>query len=151
MKLRACLALAAIAACGSKDKPVATQSPVAVAKIADTDVPEGFDLRLSDGKQTAPPYDATKLAPATKLGDADVSALLARAPALKQQDGDQQAFALRPATQRHVGLDVAAAAGSDDDDAHWSGPSSGALCRARLAPSHAVLPSPRSRPDHAAA
>jgi len=100
VKLRTCLALAVIAACGgNKDKPVpkAVVTPKVLVDIKDA--PEGFDLRLSDGKQNAPAYDASKLAPAKKLGEADVQALFARAEPLKTDPADQQAFALRPASQ----------------------------------------------------
>ena len=73
MKVRATLALAlvvGVAACGSKDKPTG-KKVVAPVKIPDKDIPEGFDLRLSDGKQNAPPYDASKLAPVvSRVGSA---------------------------------------------------------------------------------
>jgi alpha-2-macroglobulin len=99
VKLRTCLAIAVIAACGGNKDKSAKQGIAAPIKAIDKDAPEGLDLRLSDGKQGAPAYDASKLVPAKKLGDADVQALLARAEPLKTDPADQQAFALRPATQ----------------------------------------------------
>ena len=101
MKLRV-LALVLLAACGSKsDKPpIKKTAPISDAlKKADKDIPDGLDLRLSDGKQGPPPFDKTKLAPAKKLGAADVQALLARAEPLKVDASDLKDFALRPSSQ----------------------------------------------------
>lgn len=88
-----------LAACGSK-KTTEHKAPVAdkLAKQA-KDIPDGLDLRLSNGKAGPPPFDKSKLAAATKLGDADVQSILARAEPLKMEQGDQQAFALRPSSQ----------------------------------------------------
>ncbi len=101
MKLRwvvittACL----ISACGSKrsknDEPVVAPPP----KVEPAKVSDGLVMRLSNGKQGMPAADRTKLAPATKLGDADVAALLARTKPLVGEPADTQAFALRPGSQ----------------------------------------------------
>jgi alpha-2-macroglobulin len=61
--------------------------------------PDGIELRVSEGKQGPPAYDRAKLAPARKLPDADTQALLARAAPIAKAASDQQAFALRPASQ----------------------------------------------------
>ncbi len=58
--------------------------------VQDKDVPEGLDLRVSDGKQGIPAVDRARLAPATKLADAAVQALLARARPLPA-DPDRRA------------------------------------------------------------
>ncbi|MCW5803709.1 MAG: Ig-like domain-containing protein [Deltaproteobacteria bacterium] len=63
------------------------------------DAPDGLDMSVSDGKQGAPAADRSKLAPATKLGDADAAAVLARTKAIATDPGDAKAFALRPASQ----------------------------------------------------
>ncbi|HEV7557295.1 MAG TPA: hypothetical protein VGO00_17630, partial [Kofleriaceae bacterium] len=86
------------AACGSKTSSTSTDvasnpSAPVVLHTPDTD---GIDLRVSNGKQGAPAYDHTKVAPATKLGDADVTTILKRAAPIKSDLADQQAFALRP-------------------------------------------------------
>jgi uncharacterized protein YfaS (alpha-2-macroglobulin family) len=95
MSKRALVVLCLAAACGNKssklDQPLVQK--------ADKDTPDGIELRLSNGKQGAPSVDHTKVAQATKLSDADVQALLARAKPLAAEAGDQQAFALRPASQ----------------------------------------------------
>jgi uncharacterized protein YfaS (alpha-2-macroglobulin family) len=67
--------------------------------VQNKDLPKGLDMRVSDGRQGKPAFDRTKLAPATRLSDADAETLLKRAEPLKAQTGDQQAFALRPASQ----------------------------------------------------
>ena len=93
------LAVAASACGGDKStKPATGPSAEELAKLA-KDLPDGLDLRLSDGKAGPPPFDHQKLAPAKKLGDADVQTILARAEPLKQEAGDQQDFALRPSSQ----------------------------------------------------
>src|SRR5688572_2858439 len=63
------------------------------------DAPPGLDLRLSDGKAGAPAFDRAKLAPATKISQADADALLARGRPIQKDPDDQQAFALRPNSQ----------------------------------------------------
>ncbi|HEX5059401.1 MAG TPA: DUF6049 family protein [Kofleriaceae bacterium] len=77
----------------TENKPAATADRLAKAA---KDLPDGLDLRLSNGKAGPPPFDKSKLAPAKKLGDADVQQILSRAEALKMEAGDQQDFALRP-------------------------------------------------------
>lgn len=71
-----------------------TEPPKQIAK----DAPEGLDLRLSNGAAGAPPFDRARLAPATKLADADANALLARTKPITSAATDQQSFALRPAS-----------------------------------------------------
>jgi len=92
--------VAALTACGSKSSKhdSKTSTADALAKQA-KDLPDGLDLRLSEGKAGPPPFDRTKLAAAKKLGDADVNAILSRAKPLEMQAADQQDFALRPASQ----------------------------------------------------
>ena len=63
------------------------------------DAPPGLELRLSNGRQGAPAADHSKLAPATKLGDADAQKLLAQLPAIKASADDQKDFALRAKSQ----------------------------------------------------
>jgi uncharacterized protein YfaS (alpha-2-macroglobulin family) len=60
------------------------------------DAPDGLDIRVSDGKAGPPAFDRAKLAPAKKLGDAEVNAMMTRATPIKKDADDQQAFALRP-------------------------------------------------------
>ncbi|HWU87971.1 MAG TPA: Ig-like domain-containing protein, partial [Kofleriaceae bacterium] len=60
------------------------------------DLPPGLDLRVSEGKAGPPPFDRDKLAPAKKLSETDVQALLSRARPIAKDPGDSQAFALRP-------------------------------------------------------
>ena len=93
--------LAAASACGSKK----SQTQNKPAQVADSlakkakDLPDGLDLRLSNGKAGPPPFDKSKLAPAKKLGDADVQSILTRAEPLKMEQGDQTDFAIRPMSQ----------------------------------------------------
>lgn len=63
------------------------------------DAPPGLDLRVSDGKLGPPAFDRAKLAPAKKLGQPEVEALLARARPIQKDADDQKAFALRPGSQ----------------------------------------------------
>ncbi len=60
---------------------------------------DGLVLQLSNGKAGAPGFDRAHLAPATKLADADVATLLARAAPITADATDKKAFALRPGTQ----------------------------------------------------
>ncbi len=100
MKIHALALLLLATACGGDKKPAKKQPTISDAqKQAAKDTPEGLDLRLSDGKQGADAYDRSKIVAATKLGDADVQAILARATPLATDPADQQAFALRPASQ----------------------------------------------------
>jgi len=78
--------------------PTAAGSTAAVV-YQGKDVPPGLDLRLSDGQQGKPAFDRSKLAPATKLGDAEVRQLLGRTTPLKADAADQTSFALRPSSQ----------------------------------------------------
>jgi uncharacterized protein YfaS (alpha-2-macroglobulin family) len=92
--------LAAACACGSK-KSSTEQKPAPTAdKLAKAakDLPDGIDMRLSNGKAGPPPFDKSKLAAAKKLGDPDVQTILSRAEPIKVEAGDQQDFALRPAS-----------------------------------------------------
>jgi len=88
------------AACGSKSSTKKGAGPIST-KVAQQakDLPDGLDVRLSDGKQGPPPFDHNKLAAATKLGDADVAQLLSRAKPLETDPDDAKDFALRPMSQ----------------------------------------------------
>jgi len=93
--------LAASSSCGGKASSVTTTSiagaPVAAqALLAIKDLPPGLDMHVSDGKQGAPAYDHARLAPASKLPDAEARALLARAKPITTEPDDTAAFALRP-------------------------------------------------------
>ena len=63
------------------------------------DAPPGLDLRVSHGDTGAPVLDRAPRVPATKLADADVAALLARAPAFEADPTAARDFALRPGSQ----------------------------------------------------
>jgi uncharacterized protein YfaS (alpha-2-macroglobulin family) len=63
------------------------------------DLPEGLDLRLSDGKQLADAYDRSKIAAATKISDADATAILDRVQSIKTAPDDTKPFALRDRSQ----------------------------------------------------
>jgi uncharacterized protein YfaS (alpha-2-macroglobulin family) len=93
-------ALILLAACGghSSALPEAKGSAAAQPYVQPKDAPTGLDMRLSNGKQGAPGFDHAKLAPASKLSDAEIKQLLSRTAPLEAQAGDQQAFALRPAS-----------------------------------------------------
>ena len=98
------LVLAALAACGHKTRDVGTSdgSGSAAGKpihYSAKDLAPGLVMKLSDGTQGPPAFDHNKLAPATKLGDADVKQLLSRERPIETDAADQQAFALRPASQ----------------------------------------------------
>ena len=95
--------LAVVAACGSKHSTKKNTAQPLAAKVAKDakDLPDGLDLRLTDGKQGPPPFDHNKLAAAKKLGDADVQQLLARAKPLDVDPDDQKDFALRPEHRAH--------------------------------------------------
>ncbi|MGN6106364.1 MAG: Ig-like domain-containing protein, partial [Kofleriaceae bacterium] len=88
--------------CGSKQSgtTVAGRSPLSdLVLVQSKDLPPGLDLRVSHGRQGPPSYDRTKLAPATKLSDAEAEALLSRARPLQGESGDAQPFAFRPRSQ----------------------------------------------------
>ncbi|HWO18581.1 MAG TPA: DUF6049 family protein, partial [Kofleriaceae bacterium] len=74
-------------------------SAVDPAYVQEASAPDGLELRVSEGKQGPPAYDRAKLAPAKPLPAADAQALLARAAPIAKAATDQQAFALRPASQ----------------------------------------------------
>ena len=99
-RLLVAAALLAAAACGGKkDSSPPGDSPLAEKVKRDAkDAPDGLDLRLSNGKQGAPPYDHAKLAPATKLTDPAAQSLLARTKPIAVDPADVQTFALRPAS-----------------------------------------------------
>ncbi|MGE3763679.1 MAG: alpha-2-macroglobulin family protein [Kofleriaceae bacterium] len=86
--------------CGGRTSP--SKAPSGSSPLADSvlvqqkDLPPGLDLRVSDGKSGAPAFDRAKLAPATKLSEADAQQLLSRAKAITPDAQDTQAFALRP-------------------------------------------------------
>jgi uncharacterized protein YfaS (alpha-2-macroglobulin family) len=96
------LALLALAfACGGKKSsapPPSDGSGSATVAIDPKDQLEGLVLRVSHGKQGVPAFDRAKLAPATKLPDAEVAAMVAKMPPLAIDPADTQAFALRPAS-----------------------------------------------------
>ena len=104
MKARGSLvALVLISACGGKPNPsgpggqLGSASPLADQVLQQSkDLPEGLDLRLSQGKAGPPALDPSKLAPAKKLSEGDAQALLARTKPIAKDAQDQQAFALRP-------------------------------------------------------
>src|SRR5512144_352715 len=86
---------------GKKDEGAGSGGPPADRAYVQPgkDAPDGLELRVSEGKQGPPAYDRAKLAPAKKLSDAEAQALLSRAAPLAKDAADQQAFALRPASQ----------------------------------------------------
>src|SRR5258706_11982225 len=90
-------------ACGHKSSDETTNgsgSPIAdKVKYNAKDLPLGLDLRLSDGKQGKPAFDHNKLAPATKISDADVQQLLSRSKPITADPADTTNFALRPSSQ----------------------------------------------------
>src|SRR6185369_10646765 len=63
------------------------------------DLPAGLDMHVSQGKEGPPPFDRNKLAPATRLSDAEAEALLQRARPIAADAQDKQAFALRAHSQ----------------------------------------------------
>ena len=67
--------------------------------IATGDIPDGLDMRLSNGKQGADAFDHSKLAPATKLPDDEAEKLLARMKAIATDGADKKDFALREKSQ----------------------------------------------------
>src|SRR5580700_3087819 len=94
---------AATVACGGTDSPPSPASPpvtsVAPVRRDPKDAPDGLDVRLSNGKQLAPPYDRANIGFAGKLPDADAQALLARSKPIAVDPADQQSFVLRPGSQ----------------------------------------------------
>ena len=105
MKKRSLIALAVLAACGHKAAPPDHDTAGSGDARANKplhydakDLPPGLVMKLSDGTQGPPAFDHTKLAPATKLGDAEVAQLLAREKPIQTDAQDLQAFALRPSS-----------------------------------------------------
>ena len=90
-----------LTSCGGKSpSPAPKPSPLSdQVLIQQKDLPDGLDMRVSDGKQGPPAVDHAKLAPATRFPDAEAEQLLSRAHALQSDADDKQAFALRPRSQ----------------------------------------------------
>ncbi|HEY5934552.1 MAG TPA: DUF6049 family protein, partial [Kofleriaceae bacterium] len=83
--------------CGGKKSEPGKGAPIPDKPYAlAEDAPDGLDIRVSDGKAGPPAFDRAKLAPARKLGDAEVNAMMTRAKPIQKDAADQQAFALRP-------------------------------------------------------
>jgi len=105
MKKLGLVAFAALAACGHKASPLddtagsAAMPPGKPIHYDGKDLPPGLVMKLSDGTQGPPAFDHTKLAPAKKLGDAEVAQLLSREKPIQTDAQDLQAFALRPSSQ----------------------------------------------------
>jgi len=97
------LAMFVTSSCGGKATgPVAPAKPSPISDrvlVQQKDLPDGLDMRVSDGKQGPPAFDHTKLAPAKPISDADAEQLLKRANPIQDDAQDQQAFALRPRSQ----------------------------------------------------
>ncbi len=88
--------------CGGKQTPrpgggsgTTVAQPGGKPLIQTGDAPAGLTLVLSDGTQGAPATDRSKLPPATTLGDAEVTALLARLAPVAVGGDDVKPFALR--------------------------------------------------------
>ena len=103
---KALVAVLLIAACGGKKDDggaspnVGSQSPITdEAYVQLKDAPNGLDLKVTEGKLGAPAFDKSKLAPATKLSEAEAQGMLARAKPITTDPTDQKAFALRPSSQ----------------------------------------------------
>ena len=93
----AVLAASLFIGCGGKKGDSGDAPPP---KVIAKDVPQGLDLRLSNGKTGKPAYDRTQIAKAEKLDAAAVTQLLARAAKpLVAEPADLQAFAIRPSSQ----------------------------------------------------
>ncbi len=92
------LASVVVTSCGGKSPPakVAAPSPISDKVLVQSkDLPDGLDMRVSEGQLGPPAFDRAKLAPANKLSEADVTALLARARPMPTDPSDAVAFALR--------------------------------------------------------
>ncbi|MEO8846442.1 MAG: DUF6049 family protein, partial [Kofleriaceae bacterium] len=103
MKTRpvAALTLAAFvtSSCGGKTSTPVVPKPSPISDrvlVQQKDLPDGLDMRVSDGKQGPPAIDHSKLAPAKSIPDTEAEQLLTRAHPLQSDAQDQQAFALRP-------------------------------------------------------
>ena len=100
----AALTLAAflVTSCGGKaNAPTPTRpSPISdQVLLQQQQLPDGLDMRVSDGKQGPSAIDRATLAPATKISDAEAEQLLARAKPLARDADDKQAFTFRPKAQ----------------------------------------------------
>jgi uncharacterized protein YfaS (alpha-2-macroglobulin family) len=90
-----------VTSCGSRTTKTQTVKPGGESPLSDQvlvqtkDLPDGLDMRVSDGKQGAPAFDRANLVPATKLPEAEAAALLARAKPITTDPEDKQRFALR--------------------------------------------------------
>ncbi|CAN5759373.1 hypothetical protein BH11MYX3_BH11MYX3_15750 [soil metagenome] len=93
----AALAASLMLGCGGGKKD--SSGDVSVPKPIAKGVPQGLDLRVSNGKAGKPAYDRASLAPASKLAPADVTQLLSRTKPLAAEPTDLQAFAIRPGSQ----------------------------------------------------
>src|SRR5690349_17766392 len=103
------LALAAllpVMACGSRSGGTSASAPAgsgaapADQALSQTkDAPPGLELAVSSGKAGPPAFDRANLAPAKRLSEADVHALLGRLQPIAADAADQQAFALRAKSQ----------------------------------------------------
>ncbi|HVK71984.1 MAG TPA: Ig-like domain-containing protein, partial [Kofleriaceae bacterium] len=96
------VALATIAqfltlSCGGKQAPKGPGAAgVGGAPLIQTgDAPPGMTLRLSDGRQGPPAADRSRLAPATRLADAEADELLKRLAPIGAKPDDKVDFALR--------------------------------------------------------
>ncbi len=104
-RLAPCVVLALSLSCGSRTPPTPSHQLGSATPLGDQvlmqtkDLPPGLDLRVSNGREGAAPYDHAKLAPAAKLSAADAEALLKRAHPIASDPADPQAFALRPNSQ----------------------------------------------------
>jgi uncharacterized protein YfaS (alpha-2-macroglobulin family) len=83
---------------GGKKAPPPTDGSAGKVMLVKPSGP-GLEMRLSEGKSARPAIDRANLAPAKKLGDADVAKLLSRSKPIQADAADQQAFALRPSSQ----------------------------------------------------
>ncbi len=99
------LIAALVVACGGKGNDGASPNVGSASPVSDEvyvqlkDAPQGLDLKVSEGKLGAPAFDKSKLAPASKLADAEAAAMLSRAKPITTDPTDQKAFALRPRSQ----------------------------------------------------
>ncbi|HVK83048.1 MAG TPA: Ig-like domain-containing protein, partial [Kofleriaceae bacterium] len=98
MWLIAVIAAMVLDGCGGK-KRGSSEPPPSTKAIAAKDVPDGLAMRLSDGKAGAGAYDHATVAAASRLGDTEVAALLARTKPLAPEPADVAAFAVRPGSR----------------------------------------------------
>lgn len=71
---------------------------VPVTTMPSGDLPDGLDLRLSEGSADASAGVIAKATDIQRMSDADADALLGRASSLTAMPGDKAAFALRPSS-----------------------------------------------------